>query len=138
MSYCKVISNTTVNSNVFEEYLEELCNHVLNVEKIHNAFFILDNARVHSQQKLQSKTEKYHFSFHFLSPYSYMLNPIENAFSKIKSGIRAKLANNININLPEMIMNEVSQITESDCLGYFRYMARNITNSAAGTLYFYK
>jgi transposase len=27
----------------------------------------------------------------FLSPYSYMLNPIENAFSKIKTIVRSRL-----------------------------------------------
>ena len=33
-------------------------------------------------------TSEFNFEYKFLSPYSYMLNPIENAFSKIKNGVR--------------------------------------------------
>lgn len=58
----------------------------MSVEKY---FIIVDNLRVYKKNDIQSITSEYVFlSF---SPYSYMLNPIENAFSKIKYSVRSKL-----------------------------------------------
>uniref|UniRef100_A0A0K0ETC2 DDE_3 domain-containing protein n=1 Tax=Strongyloides stercoralis TaxID=6248 RepID=A0A0K0ETC2_STRER len=64
-----------------------------------------------------------------------MLNPIENAFSKIKNGIRSKLQLEATGVLSEMMMKDVNNITEVDAAGYFRHVLRNITNCAAEMLH---
>ncbi|KAF7684930.1 hypothetical protein CDIK_4321 [Cucumispora dikerogammari] len=96
-----------------------------------NACFMLDNARIHKSDKVSRITTGYGFSFKFLFPYSYMLNLIENSFSKIKNGVKASLATEEGRALMEIISNGVSTITFEDCVDYFRYMFRNITNFAA-------
>uniref|UniRef100_A0A0N5B1U7 DDE_3 domain-containing protein n=1 Tax=Strongyloides papillosus TaxID=174720 RepID=A0A0N5B1U7_STREA len=67
-----------------------------------------------------------------------MLNPIENAFSKIKNCVRSRLRNNDNEVLSDVIMSEINNITSIDCNRYFRYITKNITNCAAELPYCHK
>jgi transposase len=55
--------------------------------------FILDNARIHHAIIINSYCAEEDLNLVFLSPYSYMLNPIEISFLKIKSVVRRKLSN---------------------------------------------
>ncbi|KAF7670510.1 hypothetical protein TCON_2842, partial [Astathelohania contejeani] len=99
MVYSKVISHSTVNGDVFSTFLEEMCyflKHNLNREEI---CIILDNARIHKEEHIARITLSYGYYYKFLSPYSYMLNPIENAFSKIKNSVRAQLTSGDSNNL---------------------------------------
>lgn len=131
MCYSKVISNTTVNGDVFSAYIKELCLFLRDEIKLERACLILDNARIHKRDIISSIVDQFNFEFKFLSPYSYMLNPIENAFSKIKSGIKSKIRLGESGSLSEMLLQETRNITAGDASGYFRYIARNITNFAA-------
>ncbi|KAF7685448.1 hypothetical protein CDIK_3802 [Cucumispora dikerogammari] len=93
-----------------------------------NVCFIFDNARIHKLAEISRITTEYDFSFKFLAQNSYMLNSIENFFSKIKNSVKARLATEERETLVELISNKVSTITGKDCNGYFRYMFKNITN----------
>uniref|UniRef100_A0A0N5BZS1 DDE_3 domain-containing protein n=1 Tax=Strongyloides papillosus TaxID=174720 RepID=A0A0N5BZS1_STREA len=75
----------------------------------------------------------FNFDFKFLSPYSYMLRPIENAFSKVKSCVRSRLRNNENGVLSDIIMSETNNITSTDCNGYFRYIYNKYYKLWCGT-----
>uniref|UniRef100_A0A0N5BH91 Paired domain-containing protein n=1 Tax=Strongyloides papillosus TaxID=174720 RepID=A0A0N5BH91_STREA len=138
MCHCKVISNSTVDADIFSEYLEELCMYIRDEMKLQAACLILDNARIHKRNEIERITSMFNFDFKFLSPYSYMLNPIENAFSKIKNCVRSRLRNNDNGVLSDVIMSEINNITSTDCNGYFRYITKNITNCAAELPYCHK
>jgi transposase len=97
---------------------------------------IMDNAKIHRKKDLESITIEFGFCFKFLSPYSYMVNPIENAFSKIKLGVRSKLRSSVvSGDLEDIILKEASKINSSDCSGYFRYMMHNIAKCSAGLPY---
>ena len=96
------------------------------------ACIILDNSKVHKIEEVRRITRDFGYSFKFLSPYSYMLNPIENSFSKIKNSIRSRLRlKNYQGTLAELISEEIAKITDSDCNGFFRYILKKITNCAA-------
>jgi transposase len=138
MGFCKTICNSTVNGEIFSEYLEELCVYLRDIKKFQKACLILDNARIHKRNDIERITARYGFDFKFLSPYSYMLNPCENAFSKIKNGVRSKLRQGATGSLSELIMGEIPGITSIDCSGYFRYILRNIINCAAGLAYIHQ
>lgn len=103
--------------------------------QIYEACIILDNARIHRKQDLQEITNEFGYEYHFLSPYSYMLNPIEFAFSKIKSSVRGLLRQGEDGSLSDFIMRAVQFVTPEDCNGYFRKVIRNLVNSAAGLPY---
>ena len=138
MGHCKTISNSTVNANVFNEYMNELCIYIRDVLSIEKACLILDNARIHKRDDIERITSQFNYEFKFLSPYSYMLNPIENAFSKIKNGVRSRLRSGEIGLLSEMMLSEIGKITSTDSSGYFKFMARNITNCAAELPYIHQ
>lgn len=138
MAYCKTISNSTVNANIFNEYVDELCKYLRDVLHMQNACLILDNARIHRRDDIARITSQYNFEFKFLSPYSYMLNPIENAFSKIKNGVRSRLRLGATGLLSDLMLSETTTITSNDSAEYFGLMLRNITNCAAELPYIHK
>lgn len=135
MHTSKIIANRTVNSAIFNEYINDLCRNLRDVKHRSNVCIIMDNARIHKKQDLEEITNQYGFRIKFLSPYSYMLNPIENAFSKIKLIVREELRSGIGGDLEDIIMCALGRITMADCNGYFRHMNQNITNCAAGLPY---
>ncbi|KAI5150378.1 hypothetical protein ENBRE01_1459 [Enteropsectra breve] len=126
MGYCKVISNSTVNGDIFAEYITELCRYLRDELHMQDACLILDNARIHRHADIQRITTEFGYEFKFLSPYSYMLNPIECAFSKIKNRLSSKLRSGA-----QGMLAEVESISPNDSAGYFRHILRNITNCAA-------
>ena len=138
MTYCKTISNSTVNADIFTEYINELCAYLRDILHIQRACLIFDNSRIHKRTEIERITLEFNFEYKFLSPYSYMLNPIENAFSKIKNGVRPRLRFDTNGFISELILSETNTITPTDSAGYFRNILRNITNCAAELPYIHK
>jgi len=53
MGYCKTIANSTVNANIFTEYITELCCYWRDVLHMQKACLIMDNARIHKKKKLK-------------------------------------------------------------------------------------
>ncbi|KAF7685753.1 hypothetical protein CDIK_3498 [Cucumispora dikerogammari] len=133
--FFKGISNSTVAGNLFSLFFEELCTHLHVVLKLENVWLLLDNAKIHRRSSIAEICERYEFSFNFLSSYSYMLNPIENCFSKIKSTVRGRFAENTNMNLQNIIYGACNLITSEYCLGFYRYVNRNMVRCAAGLPY---
>ncbi|KAF7690775.1 hypothetical protein CDIK_2644 [Cucumispora dikerogammari] len=127
----KVITNSTVNADIFINYFEQLCNYFKNNLQRNNVCLIMDNARIHKTSEIARITSEYGYTYKFLSSYSYMLNPIENSFSKIKASVRSRLVLGEGGSLADLICNAVSTITQNDCAGYFSYMFRNIIICAA-------
>lgn len=61
----------------------------------------------------------------FLSPYSYMLNPIEFGFLKIRARVRRKLTDGFNGSFICLIRDSANELTYSDLRGYYRHILRN-------------
>lgn len=135
MHHSKIIDNGTVNANIFADYITELCQYLYDNCSMRNVCIILDNARIHKRGDLERITTCFNYEYQFLSPYSYMLNPIENAFSKIKCSVREILRNNDEGTLSNFILQGVQTINPEDCAGYFRQMNTNLINAAAGLPY---
>lgn len=93
-----------------------------------NSWLIMNNARIHHAQIVTEIFSNQNHVLHFLYPYSFMLYPVENIFSKIKSVVRRILNNNENtVILSDAINTVVSSITPVDCSGYMINMMRNIS-----------
>lgn len=130
ISYSKFIEDGTNNSTKFELYFRELCTELSRTDEYLGSFLILDNARIHRKNYLNAICNEYGFQLKFLSPYSYMLNPIENSFSKIKIYARNALSNNLqNLTLKEIIVEAASKITPGDSMGYYMNMLSNIAKA---------
>ncbi|KAM0679223.1 hypothetical protein BDAP_000090 [Binucleata daphniae] len=59
-----------------------------------------------------------------------MLNPIENAFSKVKACVKSALSVDNSLSLGTSMEDAAGRIAPADSAGYFRYVQRNITNCA--------
>ena len=75
----------------FSEFLIELDSTMVDEHGIRNSRIIMDNARPHTAVSTAMVMSTLVNSTKFLSSYSFMLNPIEFAFSKIKSILRGIL-----------------------------------------------
>jgi hypothetical protein len=93
------------------------------------SWILMDNARVHRREALISLIGQRGYHLHFLSPYSYMLNPVEFIFSKVKSVVRRELAQQFGNtqNLQEIILAGVDAVSSNDCCGYMIHVMRNMS-----------
>ena len=83
----------------------------------------LDNALIHTSPFIQTRLGK-QVTFILNAPYSPMLNPIEEFFSKFKNLVKKDLVRNA----PELlfsIQNAMLAFTLNDFKGYMRHALRN-------------
>lgn len=81
---------------------------------------VLDNLSSHKAPGVRELIESAGCRVRYLPPYSPDLNPIENAFSKIKAKLRHLAARTVET-LGDAIQAAVASITRSDALGFFRH-----------------
>lgn len=128
----KVIPNSTVNSNIFVTFLNELINKLAK-RSITGAWLILDNAAIHKTQEVRDKVSETSHELCYLSPYSPMLNPIEKVFSKTKLSARNLLADPDNqSNLVNVIQQSLETVTPADCNNYFVDMSMKLPMAVLG------
>ncbi|KAF7684981.1 Transposable element Tc3 transposase [Cucumispora dikerogammari] len=114
-----------VNSDRYKEFFEGLINKCTEKNIIGKCVFVMDNARIHNSHNIRDFYGVNNLSIQFLAPYSYMLNPIEFGFSKIKACVRRKLAEGFTGSFENLILESVNELTETDLRGYYSHILRN-------------
>jgi len=109
----------SLTSLVFINYLSTFVLPLLNDGQT----LIMDNHPVHHAKIVHEYMDKNNINVLFLPPYSPELNPIEEAFSKIKQFIKKQKARTID-NLLKAIENAFSIISVHDAHGYFNHAAQ--------------
>lgn len=79
----------------------------------------MDNVRTHKVAGVAEALRAVGATLRFLPAYSPDMNPIENAYSKIKSGLRKAAARTVE-DLTKAAGRCIKTIAPSDCAGYFR------------------
>ena len=79
---------------------------------------IMDNLPAHKGEAVRSAIEASGATLRFLPPYSPDLNPIENAFSKLKAGLK-KIAARTITHLWDAIAEVLPTISPTDCKNFF-------------------
>ena len=79
---------------------------------------IIDNLAAHKNAAVRRAIEAAGDELRFLPPYSPDLNPIENAFAKLKAHLRKAAARSIN-QLWSAIADAIDTYTSSECANYF-------------------
>jgi transposase len=79
---------------------------------------ILDNLSAHKRADVRQAIEAAGASLRFLPPYSPDLNPIENAFAKLKARLRKAAARSIN-QLWTAIAEAIDTYSPTECANYF-------------------
>jgi transposase len=110
-----VVEGST-NGTVFQTYLEDVLLPTLKRGQI----IVMDNLSAHKGEKVRALIEAKGCELIYLPPYSPDFNPIEQAFSKLKSYLRAACARSQDT-LMEVIGEALSTISASDALGFFEH-----------------
>ena len=79
---------------------------------------VMDNLPSHKRPAVRKAIESAGAAFKLLPPYSPDFNPIEMAFSKIKTRLRAIAARTLP-DLWDAIRDAIDAVTPDDCRGYF-------------------
>ncbi|KAG0442200.1 hypothetical protein DMUE_0459 [Dictyocoela muelleri] len=115
----------SINATIFIEFMQNLIDVCQNKAILSSCVFIFDNAKIHHAIITKSFIESRNINILYLSPYSYMLNPIEFSFSKIKAIVRRKLGNGYNGSFKDLILDSVNHITREDLENYYRHIINN-------------
>jgi transposase len=110
-----VVEGST-NATVFETYLEEVLCPTLKRGQV----VVMDNLSAHKGERVRELIEGKGCELVYLPPYSPDYNPIEGAFSKLKSYLRAACARSQKA-LMEIIGQALSTITVSDAEGFLEH-----------------
>ena len=101
---------------VFEAYLEQMLGAVLQKGQV----VVMDNLSAHKGPRVLQLIEERGCELIYLPPYSPDLNPIEEAFSKIKSLLRKAEARSRE-RLVEAMGRAISAVTGRDAKGFFEH-----------------
>jgi transposase len=110
-----VVEGST-NGTVFETYLEEVLLPTLKRGQV----VVMDNLSSHKGERVRELIEGKGCELIYLPPYSPDYNPIEQAFSKIKSYLRAACARSQKT-LMDLIGEALSTISAKDTKGFFEH-----------------
>lgn len=83
---------------------------------------IMDNHPVHRAKAVQDCLKQQGVNFLYLPPYSPDLNPIEEAFSKVKQYLKKQKARTVGT-LLNAIKEALKSVTRNDAKGYFNHAA---------------
>jgi len=113
---CAATIDGAINQDVFEAFVEQvLVGHLSAGDTV-----VMDNLSSHKGMRVKALIKAAGASVLYLPPYSPDLNPIENAFSKIKQLIRS-----VEHRTREALWNDMQrlldQITPNDARGFFRH-----------------
>ena len=115
----KIVVDSTCNGHKFCMFIVDLIAVIKRNKGLDGAWLIMDNARIHKTQELKEIIQDSLYQLEFLSPYSYMLNPIENLFSKVKAEVRNMFSESEGkYSLKDLIETGVGTVTQSDCTNY--------------------
>lgn len=111
---CSTVVDGAVNADVFEAFVEQ----VLVPELEPGDVIIMDNLSSHKRARTRELIESAGAALVFLPPYSPDFNPIEQAFSKIKSILRKAAARTVDA-LEAAIAMALDAFSPDECSNYF-------------------
>ena len=105
-----------VDAEVFTVYLEQvLCPQLREGDTL-----ILDNLSTHKIQNVARLLSARGVGLRYLPPYSPDLNPIEQAFAKLKSHLRQAAARTLE-DLHSALVEALNNFSAQHCRGFFRH-----------------
>ena len=110
-----------VNGDVFAAYLDQVLGPTLRPGDV----VVLDNLAVHKVEGLDEIAKKYGVRLRYLPPYSPDFNPIECAFSKLKTWLRTAKVRTRDL-LEDAILAAAAWITEQNAKNWFDHCGYHV------------
>jgi transposase len=105
-----------MDTAAFIAYVEQVLVH----EVRRGDLVIFDNLSAHKTKRVRQALAKCRIAYLYLPPYSPDLNPIENAFAKLKGLVRAASERTVE-GLWATLGRLIDQIRPAECRNYFRH-----------------
>ncbi len=115
MGECLAVEGATTRA-IFETYIERVLARSLRVGQV----VVMDNLSAHKGERVRELIEGKGCKLLYLPPYSPDLNPIEEAFSKIKGLLRKATARTREA-LMEALGVAISAVSSADAVGFFEH-----------------
>jgi transposase len=115
MGPCLAVEGSTTTA-VFEAYLEQVLTPSLGPGQV----VVMDNLSSHKGSRVRELLEERGCELIYLPPYSPDLNPIEEAFAKLKALVRRAGARTCEA-LMEAMGRALDALTASDARGFFEH-----------------
>ena len=116
LGFSRMVVVGSVTREDFEAYIERVLAPVL----LPGQVVVMDNLSAHKGEKVRVLIEERGCELNYLPPYSPDLNPIEEAFSKVKWLLRKAEARSRQA-LVEAIGGALSMISAQDARGFFEH-----------------
>ena len=113
--------NGAVTGEVFAVYLDHVLGPTLRLGDV----VVLDNLPVHKAAELEEVAQKYGARLLYLPPYSPDFNPIEFAFSKLKTWLRTAQARTRDV-LEDAIRAAAEWIIAADAKNWFNHRGYHV------------
>lgn len=104
-----------MNSAAFQAYVEQVLAPTLRPGDI----VVMDNLAPHKGGAIRDAIEARGAELRYLPPYSPDLNPIENAFAKLKAALRKAAARTVH-ELEDAIRQAIPSFQPLECANYFK------------------
>jgi transposase len=111
-----------MNAATFVAYIDQ----VLAKDTRPGDLVILDNLPAHKTAAVRAAFERNRIHYQYLPPYSPDLNPIENAFSKLKRLVRSAAERTVE-GLWNAIGRLIDQFRPTECENYIRHCGYDAT-----------
>lgn len=105
---------TSTDADIFAVFVEQVLGPTLRAGQV----VVMDNLSAHKQERVRELIEARGCQLQYLPPYSPDLNPIESAWSKVKTHLRALKARSQEA-LEAGVSTALRTITAQDARGYF-------------------
>lgn len=116
----KTVRGTSDGDTFYSFVQTYLLPHVMPFDGMNpHSVVVLDNCAIHHIVEVKSMLEEVGVLVHFLPPYSPDLNPIEEAFTKVKSNLKTESED-----LPDiesLLLASFTSITSGDCQGWISH-----------------
>lgn len=92
---------------------------ILDTHDMHNMYLVMDNAKIHHNNRVIQVIQERGYKPVFLPPYSPFLNPIEEFWAKLKANIRPNPLSS-NDRLTPKILEAGRRVSAQDCKSWSR------------------
>jgi transposase len=103
----------------FLSYLSSMMD-CLDRNGLQDYYLVMDNAPIHKPVAIRKLIEGRGYKSIYLPPYSPLLNPVEEFWSKVKAGIKRNPLDSVDRMTP-LIMDAVTHVTLKDCHDWIRH-----------------
>lgn len=121
---CMSVAAAT-STAVFKAFVEQVLAPALRDRP--DAIVVMDNLAAHKAEAVQKALEAAGIAYRYLPAYSPDLNPIEQAWSKLKTRLRARAAPTLEA-LEAELGPALAAITAQDARGWFRHCGYSTPN----------